>query len=480
LSPAYCSTGQTLTPATGFTALTLFNLLRFPLDCFPDMLNYLVRTKVSIRRIEAFLRTPDVKGITDANNLSGERGGDSGASTGDSAGKRRYAGHEFAPRAYEEFSTAPFAQNHNRALHSPLIPSNSNDTNTSAVAAATGTVVLRNLKLGWSPTLREEEEESDKQRKGGFPSATELCFCMARPQRGPALVATKSASRSEKSSNGHSKGAGQAPKYQLLNATEENVTPDCNGASTGFSLLNPAKINAPTSESFYTDNDNTTNHETDMENRHHSPRADGHHSPRSARSPKSAPQRDPAASSATHSDDACLSNAVAPTVILDQTSFVIPRGALAVVVGVTGSGKSSLLQGALLGEGLHLSGVAAVGGRISYASQSAWIQNATLRDNVLFGTPYDKERYDKVVFSCALLSDFKLLPAGDMTEIGTFSALVYQYCVIHVVQKTDFSRSRVLTGEKGVNLSGGQQQRVSLARAAYAYSDVILLDDPLR
>ena len=57
-----------------------------------------------------------------------------------------------------------------------------------------------------------------------------------------------------------------------------------------------------------------------------------------------------------------------------------------------------------------------------------------------------------MVFSCALLSDFKLLPAGDMTEIG----------------------------EKGVNLSGGQQQRVSLARAAYAYSDVILLDDPLR
>lgn len=64
---------------------------------------------------------------------------------------------------------------------------------------------------------------------------------------------------------------------------------------------------------------------------------------------------------------------------------------------------------------------------------------------------HDPCRYDKVVFSCALLSDFKLLPAGDMTEIG----------------------------EKGVNLSGGQQQRVSLARAAYAYSDVILLDDPL-
>ena len=65
--------------------------------------------------------------------------------------------------------------------------------------------------------------------------------------------------------------------------------------------------------------------------------------------------------------------------------------------------------------------------------------------------PNSIHRYDQVVYSCALLADLKLLPAGDMTEIG----------------------------EKGVNLSGGQQQRVSLARAAYAYSDVILLDDPL-
>jgi hypothetical protein len=80
------------------------------------------------------------------------------------------------------------------------------------------------------------------------------------------------------------------------------------------------------------------------------------------------------------------------TVILENTSFLVPRGSLAVVVGITGAGKSSLLQGALLGEALHLAGQAAVGGSVSYAPQSPWIQNATLRDNILFGTPYDKER----------------------------------------------------------------------------------------
>jgi ABC-type multidrug transport system fused ATPase/permease subunit len=404
------------------------------------MLNYLVRTKVSIRRIESFLRTPDVKGITDANSMSEGRANGSvekGAGGSGGAGTNRYANHEFAPHAYEEFSTAPVAQNRPRAVHSSLIPSDP----AQSTPAATGTVVLRDLKLGWSPTLREEGEESDKQRKSGFLSAKELCFCMSRAQRGPASVATKSASLNEKSTNGHPNGAGIKSKYHLLNAAEEDSSPEASSAPTGFSLLNPAKIEAPMCESFYTDDDNSTNHETDMETR----RADGHHSPRSPRSPKTvAPngrqQRGPAASSANESGDTNdLPEAVAPTIILDQTSFTIPRGTLAVVVGVTGSGKSSLLQGALLGEGLHLSGIAAVGGRISYASQSAWIQNATLRDNVLFGTPYDKERYDKVVFSCALLSDFKLLPAGDMTEIGTFRSDYYGEAIYALQEIDSFS-----------------------------------------
>ena len=79
------------------------------------------------------------------------------------------------------------------------------------------------------------------------------------------------------------------------------------------------------------------------------------------------------------------------------------------------------------------------------------MQNATLRDNILFGKPYDKNRYEKVINACALKTDLEILPGGDQTEIG----------------------------EKGINLSGGQKQRVSLARAVYSGSNLVFLDDPL-
>ncbi|VEN59069.1 unnamed protein product, partial [Callosobruchus maculatus] len=98
-----------------------------------------------------------------------------------------------------------------------------------------------------------------------------------------------------------------------------------------------------------------------------------------------------------------------------------------------------------------LSGKVNTDGSIAYASQQAWIQNATLKDNILFGRPYNKNEYEKVVDACALRADFNMLPAGDQTEIG----------------------------EKGINLSGGQKQRISLARAVYSNADIYLLDDPL-
>ncbi len=57
-------------------------------------------------------------------------------------------------------------------------------------------------------------------------------------------------------------------------------------------------------------------------------------------------------------------------------------------------------------------------GSVAYVPQSAWIQNATVRDNILFGRPYDEQRYNQVLESCALLPDLEILGAGDMTEIG--------------------------------------------------------------
>ncbi|PHT45094.1 ABC transporter C family member 10 [Capsicum baccatum] len=91
-----------------------------------------------------------------------------------------------------------------------------------------------------------------------------------------------------------------------------------------------------------------------------------------------------------------------------------------------------------------------IDGTTAYVSQSAWIQTGTIRENILFGSPLDNQRYQQTLEKCSLLKDLKLLPYGDLTEIG----------------------------ERGVNLSGGQKQRIQLARALYHDADVYLLDDP--
>ncbi|XP_036250695.1 ATP-binding cassette sub-family C member 3 [Molothrus ater] len=135
---------------------------------------------------------------------------------------------------------------------------------------------------------------------------------------------------------------------------------------------------------------------------------------------------------------------------LKDINMLIPSGSLVAVVGHVGCGKSSLVS-ALLGEMEKLEGEVAVKGSVAYVPQQAWIQNATLKDNILFGQAPNEEKYQDALEACALKTDLEALPGGDQTEIG----------------------------EKGINLSGGQRQRVSLARAVYSSSDIFLLDDPL-
>ncbi|KAM9837505.1 ATP-binding cassette sub-family C member 3 isoform 2-T2 [Aulostomus maculatus] len=136
--------------------------------------------------------------------------------------------------------------------------------------------------------------------------------------------------------------------------------------------------------------------------------------------------------------------------VLHNINLMVPQGSLLAVVGHVGCGKSSLIS-ALLGEMEKLEGEISIRGSVAYVPQQAWIQNATLRDNILFGKPYNEQKYRCVLEACALTPDLDVLPGGDMTEIG----------------------------EKGINLSGGQRQRVSLARALYSDAEVYLLDDPL-
>jgi ABC-type multidrug transport system fused ATPase/permease subunit len=135
---------------------------------------------------------------------------------------------------------------------------------------------------------------------------------------------------------------------------------------------------------------------------------------------------------------------------LRNVNVSINSGELVCVVGRVGAGKTSLVQ-AILGEMETSSGIIKVGGSIAYASQQAWIINATVKENVSFGKKFDEDKWQKCVDACCLAADLEVLQAGADTEIG----------------------------EKGINLSGGQKQRISLARALYQDSDVYILDDPL-
>lgn len=135
---------------------------------------------------------------------------------------------------------------------------------------------------------------------------------------------------------------------------------------------------------------------------------------------------------------------------LENINLSVPDEAILAIVGSVGSGKSSLIS-AILGDMQKISGRVQIRGSVALVPQQAWVMNASLRENIVFGGQFDEDFYNKVVEACALLPDIEILPAGDKTEIG----------------------------ERGINLSGGQKQRVSLARAVYSRADVYLLDDPL-
>ena len=136
---------------------------------------------------------------------------------------------------------------------------------------------------------------------------------------------------------------------------------------------------------------------------------------------------------------------------LRDLSVKVEKGSLTAVVGQVGSGKSSLLA-AVTGEiACRAGGLTTSCRSVAYVGQKAWIQNMTVKENILFGSEERPSHYQEVLEASALVPDLKLLPAGDATDIG----------------------------ENGVNLSGGQKQRVALARAAYSQAELYLLDDPL-
>ncbi|KAF5286348.1 hypothetical protein FQR65_LT12642 [Abscondita terminalis] len=136
--------------------------------------------------------------------------------------------------------------------------------------------------------------------------------------------------------------------------------------------------------------------------------------------------------------------------ILSKINLNIPVGKLTAIIGSVGSGKSSLLN-VILKEIPITEGDVLINGRVSYAVQEPWLFHQNVQQNILFGSKLDHRRYQEVVKSCALETDFRRLPHSDLSMVS----------------------------ERGASLSGGQKARINLARAVYKDADIYLLDDPL-
>lgn len=197
-------------------------------------------------------------------------------------------------------------------------------------------------------------------------------------------------------------------------------------------------------------------------------------------------KKDPKKSAAVGDQDDDELRKLSKFITLRNLDLEICKGEFVCIIGDVGSGKSSMLQ-AVIGDLIHIpqteidefGGLEHAGtqeefdrlknivnsrdfdcgkekpikvrGSVSYVEQGSWIQNKTIQDNILFNEPYDAHRYAQTIKKCQLERDLEILPAGDSTEIG----------------------------EKGINLSGGQKARISLARAVYADTDIIMMDDPI-
>ena len=154
--------------------------------------------------------------------------------------------------------------------------------------------------------------------------------------------------------------------------------------------------------------------------------------------------------SSSNSEDSSSSVTQMEPFKLHDMNFSVGRNELIAIIGGVGSGKSSLLA-ALAGDMRRTTGSVTMGATRAFCPQYAWIQNASVKENILFGKEYNRKWYDAVIDACALRPDLDMLPHGDLTEIG----------------------------ERGITVSGGQKQRLNIARAIYFSSDIVLMDDPL-
>lgn len=497
---------QRLTPATAFSALTLFNILRFPLSVFPDVISSLIDARVSLRRIQAFLCHHEVPRKSSRSLITGTST-DVAANVGlDTVGLMRTPEPEWTPVDDTSASTRATVRNQVSPVDAQIVTScddQAAEARIDFIPEAKDALEVRccmpvqmNSAVSTSPSLlvpgsdsnqhsgneaRAPHTEQTNPSDSALPSKTNLHASQAHEtpsQTADVVISIRhmsyafepidwkqsmaaNASTRLNSSNSLGESHCWSPGAMATVPSTHPAVCAVNPNSQVHSVVSPAPADKRSGHvaiplvTGQAERDMTIvplRGQAPSEAASHALVRDGE-------------QRQWAESTAS---------AASPCILHDIT-LQIRRGQLVIVSGEVGSGKSSLLQ-ALLGEMYAIPSVMYAepvhttsakctenkepnefchhlvrAGIIGYCPQEPYIINASVRDNILFHSPMNESRYREVLEATALVDDLAQMADGDLTEIGS----------------------------KGINLSGGQKARVALARALYSQAELLLLDDPL-
>ena len=377
-----------LTSAIGFTALTLFNLLRSSFNTLPDTINNLINAHTSLLRMYAFLQSPEILGIANySSSQSSENAGKFNSS-------RLYSNPGCIDVASGYFSW-PIVRD--SAHESDIYGDNGSGKNSKNssfhsvsclksicdVKSATANIcdMVSFCRIWWFNYRRNRRSSKHANNQKYEPLSDVSTHGDRDIDRDVDLVGYKSPHRS--------------PAFKLNHYSQESIYHNKSSPSDEVVINFSSDLNDESDQEYDTI---------------------GNVSSSSSSS---------SSSIYNNKIDRSINDSLSSTkVILKNVTFRVSHGELTVIVGMTGTGKSTLISG-ILGECILESGAVGIGisegtGGVAYAAQSAWIQNATLRDNILFGLPYDEVRYKAVLYACALDSDLKIMPGRIHTIIIFF------------------------------------------------------------
>ena len=393
----YIADGTELDVATALTALSLFDILRFPLFMLPTVINNIVEAKVSVDRVQSFLLEEEKTPITSGDLANPGAKIKKGTFVWKSVGVA--SSEDKKMKSFQEYITSA----KKICQHIMNLVNQRNTIATEMEIQGSGDIQL-------TPILTEEELNVQilTTQLDTAENIIEKLSSEIRELR-------KSEDDSQHALNESGEISGVASFFMSPSATDVRTSPTTEVRDDGE--MSEVKIDF--------------NNDDDVQNPLHQHEIDD-------------------TSNQQGNRGAGPGIGEGRLITLSRVSMEATPGSLTAIVGQTGSGKSSVLS-ALLGEIRKVYGNVYTRGSIAYVGQQPFIQNSTVRENIIFGCPFNLERYDRACTLSALQRDLKVLPGGDMTEIG----------------------------ERGINLSGGQKARVALARAVYSNADLYFLDDTL-